>query len=69
MLVGGLVGAPLGVLFLKGADPRLVRATLGVVLVAYLIVRHAAGLAPDAAAREAGRESDGISRTSVFADC
>lgn len=37
MLVGGLVGAPLGVLFLKGADPRLVRATLGVVLVAYCV--------------------------------
>lgn len=34
-LVGALVGAPLGIAFLRGVDPRWVQLTLGVILVVY----------------------------------
>lgn len=37
LLVGGLVGAPVGVLFLTSVDPRFVKGTLGVVLVLYAV--------------------------------
>lgn len=51
LLAGALLGVPAGVLFLKGADPRLVRGTLGAVLVGYCVYalffqRHGAAERP-----------------------
>jgi uncharacterized protein len=37
LLLGGLVGIPIGVLFLMGGDPRAVRSTLGVVIILYAL--------------------------------
>ncbi|NOY28036.1 MAG: TSUP family transporter [Oligoflexia bacterium] len=46
-LIGGaVVGIPLGLVFLRGADPRLVRAVLGLVLLGYSLFALLGGLGP-----------------------
>ncbi len=35
LIAGGLIGTPVGIAFLQGADPRLVKAVLGAVILGY----------------------------------
>lgn len=37
LILGGAVGTPLGIAFLQGADPRLVRGLLGAVILSYAV--------------------------------
>lgn len=55
-LIGGMIGVPLGTLLLKGADPAVFKAAIGVFLIAYASF---ALLAPRLAVRGGGRLADG----------
>lgn len=58
MMLGGLLGIPVGVLFLKGADPRLIKGALGAVIVLFCLHSLLSSRVPHI--DEGGRKAQGL---------